>query len=234
MISKRIYLLSAFILFLFYSYAQTQASKIKSSFEAKEYQLTIDEINSIHASELPVDSMLYLKAYSQLKLNQLKEASITIKQILQINPTFYEANLLKGMIYAKKQKYADAIDCFNKVIDANSKHDKAFYNRALALGLLDDYKNALKDLDQCIALNPNYTLAYYNRAYWNEVTENYNAAIDDYKKTIDLDKNFNDAYFALAYMYSKVGDNTKACETLQTAKQQGVMAADELMHNYCK
>lgn len=216
--------------------SQNNASsqKVKETFNTKNYQLTIDEINSMNSSEIHFDSILYLKAYSQIKLNQLKEAHVTIAQLQQLNPNYYELYFLKGLLFAIKEKYADAISNFNKVIEANPNHEKAFYNMALAKGLLEDYSNAIKDLDKCIAINPNYALAYYNRGYWYEISENYTAAISDYKKAIELDQHYTEAYLALAYVYSQNGDRVNACETLQNARTEGIEAANDLIQNFCK
>ncbi len=228
------YLSVVFLFISVYGTSQNNAQKAKENFYAKNYQLTIEEINLINSSEINFDSILYIKAYSQIKLNQLKEANISISQLLQINPNYYEVYFLKGLIFAKKEKYADAISNFNKVIDANPKHDKALYNMALAKGLLEDYTNAIKDLDKCITINPNYAMAFYNRAYWQELSENYTAAIADYKKAIELDHHYSEAYTALAYVYSQNGDKTNACETLQVAKNEGIETANDLIQLFCK
>ncbi len=216
------------------STSQNNTQKVKETFQTKNYQLTIDEINSINSSEIHFDSILYLKAYSQIKLNQLKDANVTISQLQQLNPNYYELYFLKGLVFAKKEKYPDAISNFNKVIDANANHDKALYNMALAKGLLEDYPNAIKDLDRCILINPTYSLAFYNRGYWQEISENYTAAISDYKKAIELDHHFTEAYLALAYAYSQSGDKVNACETLQNAKIEGIEAANDLIQTFCK
>ena len=228
------YFLVTFVLISVYGTSQNSVQKAKNYFQNKDYQLTIDEINSINASEIHFDSLLYLKAYSQIKLNQLKEANNTIFQLLQLNTSYYEAYFLKGLIAAKKEKYPDAISYFNKVLDSNPKHDKALYNMALAKGLLEDYTNAIKDLDKCININPNYALAFYNRAYWHELEENYTAAISDYKKAIEIDHHYSEAYTALAYAYSQSGDRINACETLQAAKNEGIESANDLIQLFCK
>lgn len=227
------YLLIVFVLVYFASTSQNNAQKVKKTFSSKNYQLTIDEINSMASSEIHFDSILYLKAYSQIKLNQIKEANITISQLQQINPNYYELYFLKGLVFALKEKYPDAIANFNKVIDANPNHEKALYNRALAKGLLEDYANAIKDLDKCIAVNPNYGMAFYNRGYWYERSENYTAAISDYKKAISLDQHYTEAYIALAYAYSQSGDKINACETLNNAKIEGIEIANDLIQEFC-
>jgi len=103
-----------FILISVYGTSQTNAQKVKEAFSTKSYQLTIDEINLINSSEVHFDSMLYLKAYSQIKLNQLKEANIAINQLQQLNPYYYELYFLKGLLFAKKENYPEAISIFSK------------------------------------------------------------------------------------------------------------------------
>ncbi|MDF2449235.1 MAG: hypothetical protein K0R26_1739 [Bacteroidota bacterium] len=210
------------------------ARKIKENFNNKNYQLTLDEIASINSSHIQVDSILYIKAYSQIKLNLLQDAKVTLIQLEQINPNFYEIYFLKGLLFALKEKYVEAIDNFNKVVELNPQHEKAFYNRALAKGLLEDYSNAIKDLDKCLLINPRYAMAYYNRGYWHEISENYSDAITDYKSALALDHNLSEAYLALAYAYSQNGEKTNACETLHKAKEEGVEAANDLIQNFCK
>jgi tetratricopeptide (TPR) repeat protein len=228
------YLLTVFVLTYFVGVSQNNAQKVKENFNSKNYQLTIDEINSMASSEIHFDSILYLKAYSQIKLNQIKEANITISLLQQINPNYYELYFLKGLVFAIKEKYADAITNFNKVVDANPNHEKTLYNRALAKGLLEDYSSAIKDLDKCIAIDPNYAMAFYNRGYWYEQSENYTAAISDYKKAITIDPHYTEAFISLAYVYSQNGDKVNACETLNAAKLEGIEIANDLIQNFCK
>lgn len=141
---------------------------------------------------------------------------------------------MKGLVFAMKEKYPDAISNFNIVLETNPNHEKALYNRALWKGLLEDYPEAIKDLDKCISVNPNYALAFYNRGYWHEMLENYDGAILDYTQAINIDKHYREAYIALAYAYSQKGDNSNACETLNKAKSEGIEAANDLIQSFCK
>jgi len=228
------YLFTAFVFMSIYGISQNNAQKAKQTFQSKNYQLTIDEINSIKSSEIHFDSLLYLKAYSQIKLNHLKEANTSLNELLQINPNYYEAYFLKGLMSMMKENYFDAIAQFNKVIKQNPLHEKALYNNALAKGLLEDYKGAIKELDVCININPNYSLAYYNRGYWQELLEEYDKSILDYTKAIELDVRFSEAYIALAYVYNQKGDSINACQTLIKAKNAGIESANDLLDNFCK
>ncbi len=214
--------------------SQTNVKKIKQHFKSKNYQLTIDELATIATSEINFDSLLYMKAYSQIKLNQLKDANTTLNQLQQINTNYYEVYFLRGLLFALKNNHPNAIENFNKVIAKDEFHEKALYNRAISKGLLQDYASAIKDLNVCVEKNKNYTVAYYNRGYWNELLEQFDAAILDYKKAIELDAHYTEAYIALTYLYSQKGDKINACETIQKAKTEGVEAANDLITLFCK
>ena len=54
------------------------------------------------------------------------------------------------------------------------------------------------------------------------------------KHRLRLDKHYSEAYIALAYVYSKNGDSVNACETLNTAKAEGIEAANDLIQTFCK
>lgn len=217
-----------------FSNSQDNWNKTIGLFNTQQYQLALDEIKLISTDTKHLDSLLYIKAYSQLKLNQVIEAKKTTEQLQKAYPNFYNAFYLKGLIFAKQENYVKAITQFNKALNYIPKHEKALYNRALSKGMLDDYDGAIKDLDSCLIINANYTVAYYGKAYWLEMKGDYTKAITQYEKVISLDKKYNEAYYALAYCYSQTGNNTKACEILNTAKNEGIEAANDLIQNYCK
>lgn len=214
--------------------AQASLQAIKTDFAAGNYSLALEQANLATAGTAAYDSILYLKAYSQIKLNLWKEAAFTVSHLQSANPYYTECWFLKGLIAAKKEHYPDAISCFNKVTDANPKHEKALYNLALAKGLLEDYSGAIKDLDKCLAINPGYASAYYNRGYWYELSENYDEAIRDYSRVIALDPHYTEAYIALTYVYSKNGDSARACETLRRAQAEGIETAKDLLQEFCQ
>lgn len=235
MIQLNKYLILAFCSVSFLITAQSDFQTIKTYFQAKNYTLVIEEIKSYKTSEPLFDSVLFLKSYSYLKLGKLDDAQSTCQKLTKLNPEFYEAYFLKGLISASKENYFDAIFNFNKVLEKNPNHQKALYNVALSKGMIEDYKSAIKDLTKCIELNPNYALALYNRAYWYELTEQLDLSIADYTKAIEIDHHYSEAYFALAYLYAdKKGDMEKACEIMNQAKNEGIESANDILSNFCK
>jgi tetratricopeptide (TPR) repeat protein len=138
------------------------------------------------------------------------------------------------MAKAQLSAYIDAVKDFNKAIDANPNHLKAYYNRALAKGRLDDFKAAIVDLNKLVELDKNYVNAYYSRAYWNDLSGSYDEAISDYKKVIELDASYKEAYIGMATSMYQHGDKKGACETLAIAEAKGSVMAEEIKNKICE
>jgi Tfp pilus assembly protein PilF len=123
---------------------------------------------------------------------------------------------------------------FNQAINLNPNHLKAFYNRALAKGRLDDYESAIDDLTKAIEIDSQYLNAYFSRAYWREFKGDNQAAINDYKKVIEIDPQFKEAYIGLATVMYKNNQKTEACDVLKQAEQKGDIQAEALFEKLCK
>ena len=66
-----------------------------------------------------------------------------------------------GDLYLEDQKFAEARECFDKVIAARPQTADPFYRRALALLALNDPKAAIVDLEEVLRRDPKYD---YQRA----------------------------------------------------------------------
>jgi LmbE family N-acetylglucosaminyl deacetylase len=66
-----------------------------------------------------------------------------------------------GDLYLEDNKYAEARECFDKVIASRTTSLDAYYRRALAALALEDYPAAVADLEHVVARDPKYD---YQRA----------------------------------------------------------------------
>jgi tetratricopeptide (TPR) repeat protein len=180
------------------------------------------------------DSALFYEGLIAVKQHSLTEAKNHAKALAKNFPEFHEVHYLNGMIYLAGKNYGKSTTEFTTLLQKNSKHLKALYNRALAFGLMEEYDKAIEDLNSCIALKPMYSLAYYSRGYWHEFLGNYPAAIKDYENTINLDPKNYDAYFGLAYIYQGLKTYDKSCEMINRAIVAGSHIAEDLKDNFCK
>ncbi|MGD9490142.1 MAG: tetratricopeptide repeat protein [Methanoregulaceae archaeon] len=70
----------------------------------------------------------------------------------------------KGVdLYYKQGKFSDAIVCFDRVIEMDPRHMKAWKERGICLKELGRYEEAIQCFDRSIALTPKERLTYYFR-----------------------------------------------------------------------
>ena len=76
----------------------------------------------------------------------------------------------KGIFYAERCQYWQAIENFNKAIIFNPKDIESYKNRGKIYLKLWRYNLAINDFNKAIKLNPNDTVSYFNRgiAYFRQ------------------------------------------------------------------
>ncbi len=70
----------------------------------------------------------------------------------------------RGLAYAGKGQYDQAIDDYGAAIRANPKYEKAYFNRANAYYTKGKYNEAVDDYNKAVELNPKNPYPYYNMA----------------------------------------------------------------------
>ncbi len=69
----------------------------------------------------------------------------------------------RGVAYARKGQYDQAISDFNKALEINPRYATAYYNRGVAYARKGQYDQAISDFTKALEINPRYATAYYNR-----------------------------------------------------------------------
>ena len=134
-----------------------------------------------------------------------------IRQAVWPDPTYF---FERGVDYAEKKQYDNAIDDFTKAISLTPDDAQAYVKRGEAAASKGDYDRAIADFTKAAALdprqstavqaivrNPEYAAGYdaHGIAYYR--SEDYDHAISDFNQAIKLDPN-NAAYYShrgLAY-----------------------------------
>jgi tetratricopeptide (TPR) repeat protein len=70
----------------------------------------------------------------------------------------------RGIAYAGKGQYEQAIDDYNKAVKAKPKYEKAYFNRGNAYYTKGQYEQAIDDYKKVIEMNPKNPNTYYNMA----------------------------------------------------------------------
>lgn len=76
------------------------------------------------------------------------------------------------------QKYIEAIQVFEKVLDLDPRNEKALYNIAISYIQLKNDDNALIYLNKTVEVNPFYEDAWYNIAFINYKKGDFKAAVE--------------------------------------------------------
>lgn len=107
--------------------------------------------------------------------------------------TLASAYYNRGVIYGKKENFAQAIADYTKAIELNPNNPSPFTNRGIAHRQLGNYELARADLDVAIKMNP-ISMNYYEHGLVLSLTGDIDGAISDLSKAIELDPNYALAY----------------------------------------
>jgi len=114
-----------------------------------------------------------------------------------------------GIAEYEKGNCQEAIEYYNKGLEARSDDSCLFNNRGLAYYSLEQYNKAVSDYTKAIELRPDFVDAYYNRglAYFRKGSS-YNVeprkkGISDFTKVIELQPDNADAYYNRAVIYTE-------------------------------
>ena len=78
----------------------------------------------------------------------------------------------KGNQLVQERKFQEALECYTKAIEIDSKDPILYSNRSLMYYNLKDYDNAIKDADVAILLKPNHSKAYLRKGNALEAKKN--------------------------------------------------------------
>ena len=95
----------------------------------------------------------------------------------------------KGNQLVQERKYQEALECYTKAIEIDSKDPILYSNRSLMYYNLKDYDNAIQDADVAISLKPNHSKAYLRKGNALEAKKQYYEALNTYSAGLQNDEN---------------------------------------------
>ena len=107
---------------------------------------------------------LFATAMEKLMKNKLGMSIDLLDEILNADPADRLALLARGSVYLKMGNVENAIADFNRTIEIDSNHSKAYHLRGLAREMAGDDGEALEDFNKAIHIDPEYGAAFYSRA----------------------------------------------------------------------
>ncbi|CAD8105549.1 unnamed protein product [Paramecium primaurelia] len=100
--------------------------------------------------------------------------------------------------------YSEALGYFQKAIEQNPQHAKAYNNKGFVQQHLKKYDDAIKDFSDAIKIDPKLATAYNNRGNVYYHLKKYPEAIQDYSSAIKIDPKYVKAYNNRGNAYIKL------------------------------
>jgi tetratricopeptide (TPR) repeat protein len=107
--------------------------------------------------KMPEQSKWWLKLSSSLaRQDQLLEAQEAVQQVLDIEPNLEEAQMLLGSIFARDNRFADALGQYDAVLKQNPENIAALAQKGSALKTLGRQDEAIQCLRRCMELDSSF------------------------------------------------------------------------------
>ncbi len=130
----------------------------------------------------------------------------------------------EGIEHIKSKKYNEALNCFLKVIELDSKYPKIWFQLAFVNSHLYNKEKAVEYYNKANEQDPSDYEAWYNLGNeyledrrdpfindpWEEESGDYEGAIKCYEKAVEINPKFSYAWNNMGFAYSKLGNHTKA------------------------
>lgn len=168
-----------------------EAKKLHINGKIKEAQVIYIELLKTNSKN---SNILYLLGTTYVQLKNFKKAKEYLDISININNVFPESYNSRGVIFAEKGDYLNAIKDYDKALSLKKNYFDANLNKAVALKNIHKFNEAIKYLEICNKLKPNDCKIYNNLGNIFSSLKKYTLARNNYTKAIELNKNFAEAY----------------------------------------
>jgi tetratricopeptide (TPR) repeat protein len=160
------------------------------------------ENNSIPKALEIYDSIgvIYPRAPIFLQCAQLRriqqEYDFAIKdceKALAVNPNYFDAYFLKGVVLLEAKRYDESIASFKKAKAIQSSAAVSYY-MGTAYMETEDFNRAIRAFRECVKLEPDTAPGHFLLSICYEKTFNHSKSMLHIDRTIDLDEDFYPAY----------------------------------------
>ncbi len=124
---------------------------------------------------------------------------------------------MRGLAYAARGQYLQALTDYTAAIRLDKKMAEAFSNRAIVYEKLGQQENALLDFNQAIQLKLNFADAYFNRALLFLQMNRLNAAVADLTTAINIQPETADYYNNRGVAFRLKGEYEKSFADINRA-----------------
>ncbi len=132
-----------------------------------------------------------------------------------------------GFAYAKKEKWSEAKEAYNRALSLDHRYAEAFYNlgnaylsQATKDRNIKPLQKSSENFQKAIDIDPNYPSPYFGLGMVCRILRNSDGAIYNLKKAVELRPDFNSAYYYLGLTYLEKGAKSQALACFTTIKEK--------------
>ena len=140
--------------------------RARESYQGGRFDETLDECDSILASDQTFTDARYLRGIVQKQLGHLEAALADLNDVLESEPNYCEAYYGRATIHSLLENWKAAADDYSNYLrhrtDRSLDYD-TFLLRGLALHRTERFEDAVADLTKAIELKPDDGSTYIRR-----------------------------------------------------------------------
>ncbi len=114
------------------------------------------------------------------------KAMVEFEAAVQANPNYWKGHHNRGVSYALRGMFDDAVADFSRVVTLKPKYANAWFNRGEIYFDLGSYERALSDYTQTIQLTPDDYDAHIRRGHTYFYLRRFREALADYDRAAEL------------------------------------------------
>jgi tetratricopeptide (TPR) repeat protein len=132
----------------------------------------------------------FAQAWALHQQQQLPEALALYAQVLQLQPSHFDALHLSGIVAAQRRDLPRALELMSQAINAHPQHAVAYVNRGAVLQDLGLWQQALDDYDSALARQPGQpgeADSHNHRGHVLKELKRYPEALESFDRAITLE-----------------------------------------------
>lgn len=167
---------------------------------------------------------LRLLALVAAKADRADDAEVLLLQAVEIAPDFTLAQIDLGRLRKEQDRFAEALECFDRAIALEPSQPQAHYLRAATLARASFTFEAIESYRRCLALRPTHAGALTGLGHVLKAVGDYDGAVASYNTCIRQAPDNGETYWSLANLKRYRFDDAMVTEMEQRLATAG---ADE-------
>lgn len=162
--------------------------EVEVNYKKKKTKYKIgDEVDEIRQDKA---KFFLSRAMLEIDKGNLKKANSYINKSIDLNPSYTEAYMLNGDLWASLGYYDKALKEYERASITNGRIPQIYYNMGNCYIFLNKKDKAIEMMSLAINVDPEYVLAYSGRSALYIDKKEYQNALNDYESLLNINKYF--------------------------------------------